>query len=145
MQWSSSFFVLWQSGYLPVVSAINSVISRHLVLLSEWENASEHKRTELLSSLSSLVSRKRWDGKNSTTQLVIKYAFKYFSQLSDGTIYLMHLKLFKYRDAHELRLDRNNWSSLITVNEEKTTLKQKQQMVKEENANSKLLETLRGS
>lgn len=80
-------------------------------------------------------------GENSTTQL----AFKYFPQLSDGTIYLMHLKWFKYRDAHELRLDRNNWSSLITVNEEKTTLKQKQQMVKEENANSKLLETLRGN
>lgn len=58
----------------------------------------------------------------------------------------MYLKLFQYRDVHERKLDRNNWrSSLNTVNEEKETLKQKGQMVKEENANSKLLETLRGN
>lgn len=35
------------------------------------------------------------------------YALKYFSQFSDCTIYLMHLKLFKYREADKLKFDRN--------------------------------------
>lgn len=70
------------------------------------------------------------------------YALKYFSQFSDCTIYLMHLKLFKYRDAHKLRLDRNNQKfNYSTLREENTEAEITDGQRK--NANSKLLETWR--